>query len=123
MASAAPGGQSHLVINDSFARFWTAQTVSTLGAQVTAFAVPLLAAITLHATAFQMGLLRAAEFAPFLVFTLPAGVWADYGIRRWLMIAANLIRGVFITVVPFAGFFRWVDPGGGFFLMFVLGLF
>ena len=58
-----------------------------------AFAVPLLAAITLHATSLQMGLLRAAEFAPFLVFTLPAGVWADYGIRRSLMIAANLVRG------------------------------
>ncbi|MBV8102563.1 MAG: hypothetical protein JOZ31_25770 [Verrucomicrobia bacterium] len=63
---AAQGRQSRLFINESFALFWTGQTVSTLGAQVTAFAVPLLAAITLHATSLQMGLLRAAEFAPFL---------------------------------------------------------
>src|SRR5258707_15319769 len=121
MASAAPGRQSHLFINDSFALFWTAQTVSTLGAQVTAFAVPLLAAITLHATAFQMGLLRAAEFAPFLVFTLPAGVWADLGIRRWLMIAANLVRGAFITVVPLAVLFGWLHLGVLYLVMFVMG--
>ena len=121
IASAAPGRQSHLFINDSFALFWAGQTVSTLGAQVTAFAVPLLAAITLHATAFQMGLLRAAEFAPFLLFTLPAGVWADYGIRRWLMIAANLIRGVFITAVPLAVFLGWMHLGVLYFVMFVMG--
>jgi MFS family permease len=119
--SSAQGRQSRLSINDSFALFWTGQTVSTLGAQVTAFAVPLLAAITLHATSLQMGLLRAAEFAPFLVFTLPAGVWADYGIRRSLMIAANLIRGVFITAVPLAVFLGWMHLGLLYFVMFVMG--
>ena len=118
---AAQGRQSRLFINESFALFWTGQTVSTLGAQVTAFAVPLLAAITLHATSLQMGLLRAAEFAPFLVFTLPAGVWADYGIRRSLMIAANLIRGVFITAVPLAVFLGWMHLGVLYFVMFVMG--
>ena len=79
LASRGERGSEAFLINQSFALFWTGQTVSTLGAQVTAFAVPLLAAITLHATSLEMGLLRAAEFAPFLVFTLPAGVWADLG--------------------------------------------
>ena len=68
-----------------------------------------------------MGLLRAAEFAPFLVFTLPAGVWADYGIRRWLMIAANLIRGVFITAVPLAVFLGWMHLGVLYLVMFIMG--
>jgi len=81
----------------------------------------MLAAITLHATSLQMGLLRAAEFAPFLVFTLPAGVWADLGIRRSLMIAANLVRGVFITAVPLAVFLGWMDLGVLYFVMFVMG--
>ena len=120
-APAVQGRRERLFINDAFALFWTGQTVSTLGAQVTAFAVPLLAAITLHATSLQMGLLRAAEFAPFLIFTLPAGVWADYGIRRSLMIAANLIRGVFITAVPLAVFLGWMDLGVLYFVMFVMG--
>src|ERR1700759_4823932 len=69
------------LINRSFGFFWVGQSISTLGSQVTAFAIPLLAALSLHATAQQMGFLRAAEFAPFLILTLPAGVWADLGIR------------------------------------------
>ena len=121
LAAIKPKGRQGFLINQAFALFWTGQTVSTLGAQVTAFAVPLLAAITLHATSFQMGLLRAAEFAPFLVFTLPAGVWADLGIRRWLMIGTNIIRGVFITVVPLAVLFGWMHLAVLYVVMFVMG--
>jgi MFS family permease len=118
---AAPSRRPNLLINQSFALFWTGQTVSTLGAQVTAFAVPLLAAIMLHATSMQMGLLRAAEFAPFLVLTLPAGVWADLGIRRSLMITANLVRGIFITAVPLAVLLGWMHLAVLYFVMFVMG--
>jgi MFS family permease len=121
LAAIRPQGRQGFLINQAFALFWTGQTVSTLGAQVTAFAVPLLAAITLHATSFQMGLLRAAEFAPFLVFTLPAGVWADLGVRRWLMIASSLIRGAFITVVPLAVVFGWMHLAVLYVVMFVMG--
>ena len=116
-----PKQRRSFLINQAFALFWTGQTVSTLGAQVTAFAVPLLAAITLHASSFQMGLLRAAEFAPFLVFTLPAGVWADLGIRRWLMIATCLVRGAFITIVPVTVLFGWLHLGVLYLVMFVMG--
>src|SRR6516165_5991354 len=94
VVGAAAISRPKFLVNPVFGLFWTGQTISTLGAQVTAFAVPLLAALTLHANAFEMGLLRAAEFVPFLVFTLPAGIWADLGIRRNLMISTNLVRGV-----------------------------
>jgi MFS family permease len=121
LTAVSPRQRQSFLINQAFALFWTGQTVSTLGAQVTAFAVPLLAAITLHASSFQMGLLRAAEFAPFLVFTLPAGVWADLGIRRWLMIATCLVRGAFITIVPLAVLFGWLHLGVLYLVMFVMG--
>jgi hypothetical protein len=65
IAAARPKRPYGFLINQAFALFWTGQTVSTLGAQVTAFAVPLLAAITLHASSLEMGLLRAAEFGRF----------------------------------------------------------
>ena len=97
----------NFLINRSFGYFWVGQSISTLGSQVTAFAIPLLAALSLHATAQQMGYLRAAEFAPFLVLTLPAGVWADLGIRKSLMIFSNLIRGVVIIFVPVAIALGW----------------
>ena len=40
-------------------------------------ALPLTAAVLLHATPTQMGLLTAMEIAPFVLFSLPSGVWLD----------------------------------------------
>jgi MFS family permease len=121
VVGAAAISRPKFLVNPVFGLFWTGQTISTLGAQVTAFAVPLLAALTLHANAFEMGLLRAAEFVPFLIFTLPAGIWADLGIRRNLMISTNLVRGVFITVVPILVFAGWMRLELLYVVMFVMG--
>ena len=109
------------LINRSFGYFWVGQSISTLGSQVTAFAIPLLAALSLHATAQQMGFLRAAEFAPFLILTLPAGVWADFGIRKSLMIFSNLIRGVVIVFVPVAIALGWAHLEVLYVVMLVMG--
>jgi MFS family permease len=111
------------LINRSFGFFWIGQSISTLGSQVTAFAIPLLAALSLHATAQQMGYLRAAEFAPFLILTLPAGVWADLGIRKSLMIFSNLIRGVVIIFVPLAIALGWAHLEVLYAVMLVMGSF
>jgi MFS family permease len=111
------------LINRSFGYFWIGQSISTLGSQVTAFAIPLLAALSLHANAQQMGFLRAAEFAPFLFLTLPAGVWADLGIRRLLMISSNLIRGVVIIFVPLAIALGWARLEVLYAVMLMMGSF
>lgn len=111
------------LLNRSFGYFWVGQSISTLGSQVTAFAVPLLAALTLHASAQQMGFLRAAEFAPFLFLTLPAGVWADLGIRRRLMISSNLIRAVIIVCVPLAIALGWARLEVLYLVMLLMGSF
>jgi MFS family permease len=111
------------LINRSFGYFWVGQSISTLGSQVTAFAIPMLAALSLHATAQQMGFLRAAEFAPFLILTLPAGVWADLGIRKSLMIFSNLIRGVVIVFVPLAIALGWAHLEVLYAVMLVMGSF
>lgn len=108
-------------LNRAFGCFWLGQTVSTLGSQVTAFAIPLLAAMTLHASSGQMGLLRAAEFAPFLIFTLPAGVWADFGIRRLLMVFTNLVQSLVLTLVPIAALTGFLRLEVLYALMFVMG--
>lgn len=111
------------LINRSFGYFWIGQSISTLGSQVTAFAVPLLAALSLHANAQQMGFLRAAEFAPFLFLTLPAGVWADLGVRKYLMISSNLIRGVVIIFVPIAIALGWAHLEVLYAVMLLMGSF
>ena len=51
--------------------------ISSFGGQVTMLALPLTAAVLLHATPTQMGLLTAMEIVPFVLFSLPSGVWLD----------------------------------------------
>lgn len=89
--------------NLQFRRFWAGQTISLLGDQVSLIALPLVAVLTLDATAAQMGYLVAAELAPNLLFSLHAGAWADQRERkRRIMIATDLGRAVLIGSIPVA---------------------
>jgi hypothetical protein len=47
-----------------------------------------------------MGLLAAARFAPFVLVTLPAGVWVDRRRRRPVLIGPNLGRCLLAALVP-----------------------
>ncbi|HET7093304.1 MAG TPA: MFS transporter, partial [Thermomicrobiales bacterium] len=85
-----------------FGRLWAAQSVSLFGSEITALALPLLAAIGLRASAWQMGLLAAAGSLPFLLCSLPAGVWVDRRRRRPLLIAADLARAALLLSIPLA---------------------
>ncbi|OIK02226.1 MFS transporter [Streptomyces monashensis] len=73
-----------------------------LGAQVTLVALPLVAVLELHASAFRVGLLTAAETAAFLLVGLPAGALTDRMRKRPLMIRADLVRAVAMATVPAA---------------------
>ncbi len=86
-----------------FFRFWLGQTISVVGDQVTAVALPLVAVLLLHASPAEMGLLTAAGLLPHLFFSLPAGVWLDrVHRRRRLMIAADIGRAAVSASVPAA---------------------
>ncbi|MCM2419346.1 MFS transporter [Streptomyces sp. RKAG293] len=86
-----------------FRRYWTGQTVSLFGDQVSFLAIPLAAVLVLHADAAQMGWLSAAGLLPALLFSLPAGAWADRrGSRRRIMIAADLVRAALMLSLPAA---------------------
>ena len=54
-------------------KFWTAQGVGEFGSQISQIAIPLVAAIKLHASAFEVAALVTVPFLPFLLFSLPAG--------------------------------------------------
>jgi MFS family permease len=87
----------------AFRDYWAGQTISLFGDQIALLAVPLLAVITLHADAGQMGLLAAVELAPNLVFALHLGAWADRRrSRKAILIGADLGRAALLLGLPLA---------------------
>jgi MFS family permease len=85
-----------------FLKLWTGQTLSEFGSQVSQLAIPTVAVLTLKASAFQVAALGTVEFLPFLLLTLPAGVWVDRWRRRWILIAGDLGRAVLLASIPVA---------------------
>ncbi|MFN2628252.1 MAG: MFS transporter [Gaiellaceae bacterium] len=86
----------------AFLRLWSAQTISELGDNITQLALPLTAILVLHSTAFEVAALRGIAVVPFLLFSLPAGVWIDRLRRRPLMIAADIGRALALASIPIA---------------------
>ena len=83
-----------------FLKLWSAQSISQIGTQVSFLAVPLIGAVTLDASAAQMGLLAAAETSPFLFFGLFAGVLADRVRRRPILIWTDFGRAALMAAIP-----------------------
>jgi MFS family permease len=81
---------------------WSAETISQLGSQITLLALPLAAILVLDASAFEVALLQAVEFLPFILVSLPAGVWVDRLPRRPILIVGDLGRAVLLASVPVA---------------------
>ena len=88
--------------NRSFRRLWFASTVSSFGSEVAELALPLLALLALSASAAEVGLLRVAQFLPFLLATLPLGLLVDRRRRhrQSLMVGADLGRFALIAIIP-----------------------
>ncbi len=95
-ATSAPAGGA------DFRRLWIGETVSLLGGQVTALALPLTAVLALGATPAEMGLLGAVETLPWMLIGLPAGAWVDRMARRRVLIATDLGRALLIGCIPAA---------------------
>lgn len=89
-----------------FFKLWSAQTISVFGSQIGGFALPLVAIITLDASPFAVSALLVIEFAPFLLISLPAGVWVDRLPRRPILIAGDLGRFAALSTIPVA---YWLD--------------
>jgi MFS family permease len=84
----------------AFRLLWVGETTSALGANVSLVALPLIAVVTLHATAFQVSVLTAAAWLPWLVLGLPAGAWVDRAPLRPLMLVCNGICALALVSVP-----------------------
>ncbi len=85
--------------NRNFMWLFTGRTISQLGTSITTFSIPWLL-LELTNSAAQTGLAFAVGFIPYLLFSLPAGVWADQYNRKFLMIIADICRMLLILSIP-----------------------
>jgi MFS family permease len=107
--------------NPDFRRFWFSSILSNFGAQITLLALPICAALLLHATPAQMGTLAALGSLPFLVFGLPVGVLLDRSRRLPVMLCSDAMVALSLASVPFAWWQGWLSIHWMYAVEFVLG--
>jgi len=89
-----------LWLHPNFLRFWSAETISLFGTQVTLLALPTVAIVLLHANVAEVGVLNALQWIAFLIVGPLSGVMVDRLSRRTIMIVADLGRLVALGSVP-----------------------
>src|SRR5687767_9535469 len=98
-----------LLRDATYRRLWTSILISSFGGQVTMLALPLTAAVLLHATPTQMGLLTAMEVAPFVLFSLPSGVWLDRVRKLPVYVIGESLLALIVASVPLAWWLGWLS--------------
>ena len=110
-----------LLRDPTYRRLWTSILISSFGGQVTLLALPLSAAVLLHASPTQMGILTAAEIVPFALFSLPSGVWLDRVRKLPVYIVGELSISATVASVPVAWWLGWLSIDWLYFVGFVIG--
>ncbi|MCF8207795.1 MAG: MFS transporter [Rhodoferax sp.] len=93
-------GPDDLLRDPIYRRLWLSILISSFGAQVTMLALPLTAAVLLQATPTQMGLLTSMELLPFVLLSLPAGVWLDRVRKLPVYVVGEGIVALVLASVP-----------------------
>jgi MFS family permease len=105
-----------------FVLLWAGQSVSELGSSVTYVALPLVAVVVLHASAFEVGMVTAATSVAWLMVGLPAGVWVDRLPRRALLMGTDAGRALLMATVPLAWSLHVLSIGQLVAVAFAVGL-
>ena len=118
-ASRLPPGD--LLRDRLYRRLWLSILISSFGGQITMLALPLTAAVLLHATPTQMGLLTSMELAPFVLFSLPSGVWLDRVRKLPVYVGGELMIALVLASVPAAWALDRLSMGYLYGVAFVIG--
>ena len=110
-----------LLRNAAYRRLFTSILCSSLGGQVTMLALPLTAALLLHATPTQMGWLTTMELLPFVLFSLPAGVWLDRVRKLPVYVAGEFSLAVAVLTIPLAWALGWLSIAWLYVVGFLIG--
>lgn len=85
-----------------FRLLWCGETAGQFGASVTSVSMPLVAVSQLHAGTFEIGVLSASAWTPWLIIGLPAGAWVDRMRHRPVMLTAAAASVLLFAGVPLA---------------------
>ena len=85
-----------------FRRLWFSQSLGGLGGELSDFALPSAAILLLQADAAAVGVLKALQLLPYLVFGLLVGAISDRAPRRRLMLLAAAGRSAVLASIPLA---------------------
>ncbi|MGW5938304.1 MFS transporter [Streptomyces celluloflavus] len=92
-----------LLRHRAFRNYWIGQSISLVGEEISRIALPLAAVLILDAQAGEMGGLTTTALVPALLFSVPAGAWADrWRSRRRVMPVTNLGRFLLMASIPAA---------------------
>ena len=98
-ANGKTAGKPDTRLNSDFWKYWTGQTISSLGSSITLFALPLLV-YKLTGSALNLGISSAADFLPYLLFGLILGAWTDRVDRKGMMISTDIARALIVATIP-----------------------
>jgi MFS family permease len=110
-----------LLRDATYRRLFTSIVISSFGGQVTMLALPLTAAVLLHASPTQMGLLTAMEIVPFVLFSLPAGVWLDRVRKLPVYVLGESSLALVVASIPVAWWLDWLSMRWLYVAGFVIG--
>jgi MFS family permease len=104
-----------------YRRLWVSILISSFGAQITLLALPLTAAVLLHASPTQMGLLTFMEIIPYVILSLPSGVWLDRVRKLPVYVFGEIAISVAVASVPLAWWLNILNMNWLYFIGFVIG--
>ncbi len=113
--------EGDLLRDPAYARLWSSILTSSFGNQVMMLALPLTAAVLLKATPTQMGLLTAIELLPFLLLSLPSGVWLDRVRKLPVYVVGESMVALCAVSVPLAWWMGWLSMPWLYVIGFVIG--
>ncbi|MBL8308785.1 MAG: MFS transporter [Burkholderiales bacterium] len=116
---ALPAGD--LLHDRNYRRIFVSVIITHFGAQITMLALPLTAATVLNATPTQMGFLMAAEIVPFVLLSLPAGVWLDRVRKLPVYVIGESVFALALATVPIAAWMGVLSMTWLYVVGFVLG--
>lgn len=111
-----------LLRHRDFRHLCAADAISKVGTGISSLAVPLLAVITLHASTFEVAILKTLQTVAYLLIGLQVGAWCDRMRCRPVLVVADIGRAIALGSIPVAAAFGTVTLWQLYVAVFITGI-